>query len=287
MKRFLPLILLLILCSWNSAAQVTEVNFLGKIWNLHGVDYRMRIMDHSYGYYTNHHLNAAYDPKESKEYHTTGLKYLNEDYGSITAFFNHSVGLVFRPFNSSDLDIVRQMEFVHSFGFEYKSRSISAYKPIIEDQVRTRLDCYHLSYSPQYMFSSPSFWDGSKFYLILSATFNFPLRSYVYANPPDSISRATGNVQYEKSPRIFTDRYVVNYFEIGAGGGLGLRHYINCNWNFHIELLLNRFATFYNSTSKTFLSNYYGLNVGLRYKFGIPTEEEKKEKESENPRIFW
>ena len=285
----LPLILLLHLIPWKSNAQVTEINFLGKIWHVHGIDQRLRITQYASEYYLEMYKNVSYPNNEYKNYYQ-GYTYLHFEPRFINLHKSHSIGVVFRPFSRTGSNILRTFEFSHNLELDYKMVSIFSSWPrnstYDESSQQTVLQYYSLGYNPGIHISSPAFWDGMKLYAIIDAQINAPLRSYLYINPPFEISITNEKFSYKRGQYNYSERLPINFFSFGYGLGLGVKQYITCSWNFHVEARVSQFHTSFTQSNSSLNSNRYGVYVGLRYKFGYSDEEEKEGSGSGVP-LFW
>lgn len=283
MKRSLIIIsVVLILAPVNVFAQVREINFLGKKWHLHGVDARFgfknmamnnpqALLQEESNQITE--LIAKYDKTKIADNVITssGQNYLS---------YNISAGLIFKPFSKSEKRHLQSPEVVQQIGIfkQYFEPSwdtatmSSSFRPFGAKSISS-----HLTYNPSLTMSTPTFGGLFKAYAGGDVRFDFPLfqefsltnnsAQVIYEQPSDAISKE--NAYNQTSFQLLSKR-------AGIGYTIGIKMYLSCNTNFHIELKDTYLLEKYQFTENTCKYRNLQVQAGLRYKFSKPESPASK-----------
>ncbi len=246
--------------------QIKEVNFPGKSWYLHGYDFRIKPRIYGPLYFDQIVRNADYPNTEYLSFFENSIGYSESEVISLMSSL--SAGFVFKPFHVSDYRYLRQIEIVQNIEINYNHHDFS-YVGFQKYEGYVGLRSFQLGYNPRFVVSSPTFADYLKAYIAGDGYLYLPIQHNIYNQIPDSVILNSGQ-SYEKGKHTYSDRITASTFETGLGATFGIKMNIDCNWNFHVEYnqdyLLNRFST----TKTTIRNRRYGIQFGLRYKFGIP-----------------
>lgn len=280
--RFISIICLLATVVAN--AQVKEVNFLGKNWHLHGVDFRIKGRLYSPEFYENLFTNAEFPSQKYESQFEVNSNDVKRDY--LRSINTVSAGLVFRPFVQSKSRFIGQMEFAHNVEVEHMTMEI----------IRTNLEnnslgafirTVDIGYQPRFILSSPTIAESLKFYASADGYSFVPLQGVIHLNPSAEFLPNGANNQRIRE-KSYTDVINTKHFKYGGGLSAGVKMNINCNWNFHLEANVFNVYTRHGAASKTTKTENRGIQFGLRYKFGIPTDGDSVNSDTSQPSaIFW
>lgn len=273
------LLLFLIPFYFLADAQVKEINFLGKNWYLHGYDFRIKGRFYSPNFYTSIVDNADYPSEKYESIYRSKKKEYEYDYLNVVNTL--SVGFVFRPFFQVNSKFIKQIEFVHNLEVERVSGSVQTTEYFL-NTTPSLIKSNHLGYNPRIVFSTPSIAQSFKLYVAADGYGYIPLSGFIYNQLPSNL--ATKGVSYKKNGDEYNDRIQSSHYKYGAGGSLGLKMNLNCNLNFHIEYSIFDVYTKHSATNITSTAGNAGVQFGLRYKFGTPSEEGSESRPSST---FW
>lgn len=275
------LLLFLIPFYFLADAQVKEINFLGKTWNLVGYDFRLKPRVYSNLFFVDQFKNANFPSAEYlNQYNLENTFSKNDLLRSLNTL---SAGAVFRPFMQSKLKFVKQIEIAHNVELEHISdKMISSF---INGFVGLPMHytSTNLGYNPRFIICSPTIAESLKFYVSGDAYVYLPLGGYFYTNPDDAFL-LNGGGDYTKGNGHYSDRINSSSLKYGTGLSLGVKVNLNCNWNFHLEGNAIDIYTRHSTTKKNTVAGIRGVQFGLRYKFGTPSEEESESRPSST---FW
>jgi hypothetical protein len=275
-------VLLMTLLWYFSNAQVKEISFLGKNWYLHGYDFKVKMRDYSEGFYRTMSQEAlvpspAYDTVMNTAY-KQNVGYLPRKINTL------SIGAVFRPFHRSQIPFIKQFEFSHNIEIErLNTIAAASYRGNgLSDQMLIKT--FEIGYNPRFIINSNTFADYLKFYMSVDGYAFIPISNSIYTQIDDSylINKTDG---YNKQDAYFTDRLSSSHFKYGGGLSAGIKMNLNCNWNFHIEASTFDVYTRYWESKRTAQSGNIGIQIGLRYKFGVPSGNENDTEYK--PPVFW
>jgi hypothetical protein len=280
MRKLTVLLMTLLWCFSN--AQVKEISFLGKNWYLHGYDFKVKMRDYSEGFYSTMSQEAlvpspAYDTVMNTAYkHNVG--YLPRKINTL------SIGMVFRPFHRSQIPFIKQFEFSHTIEIERLNTIAAASYEGSGFTDQMLIKTFEIGYNPRFIINSNTFADYLKLYMSVDGYAFIPISNSIYTQIDDSylINKTDG---YNKQDAYFTDRLSSSHFKYGGGLSAGIKMNLNCNWNFHIEASTFDVYTRYWESKRTAQSGNIGIQIGLRYKFGVPSENENGT-EYKSP-VFW
>ena len=271
--------ILLLFSTLSSIAQVKEINFLGKSWYLHGIDFRLKGRSHDNIFYENILDHADYPSDAYKSYYQD-IRH-SAQRSSLNPFVGIGAGAVFRPLMKSKFSFLQQIEIAHNLELERFAYLLKVNSYSVANHKKATIRSWNLGYNPRLIISSPRFSDNFKLYIAADGYVFLPLRTMVYTNPDSSIILNKGD-DYELNDGDWHDRIPSSFTKLGYGGTLGLKMNLDCNWNFHIEgNYIQLTSLFENENSQTLA---LGVQFGIRYKFGV------KEFDSEGikkPSIFW
>ena len=280
MRKLTVLLMTLLWCFSN--AQVKEISFLGKNWYLHGYDFKVKMRDYSEGFYSTMSQEAlvaspAYDTIMNTAY-KQNVGYLPRKINTL------SIGMVFRPFHRSQIPFIKQFEFSHTIEIErLNTIAVASYEGSgFTDQMLIKT--FEIGYNPRFIINSNTFADYLKLYMSVDGYAFIPISNSIYTQIDDSylINKTDG---YNKQDAYFTDRLSSSHFKYGGGLSAGIKMNLNCNWNFHIEASTFDVYTRYWESKRTAQSGNIGIQIGLRYKFGVPSENENDTEYK--PPVFW
>ena len=264
-------------------AQVKEINFLGNEWYLVGYDFRIKVKTHSPHFYSSLFLNSEFPSDDYKAQFDFDGFYAKRD---IWRNFNTvSAGLVFRPFYYSKLKFIKQIEIAHNVGVEYHTEEFNSIMKSSSEN-HAFYNSLNLGYNPRIILSSPTVAEYLKFYVAGDAYGYVPFSGTLYTQP-DSRFLPNGAPSYKKGSTRYTDRISTNTLNFGAGITAGIKMNLDCKWNFHIEGNAIDMYSRHIQTKHTSQSGIYGIQLGLRYKFGIPTESDSEESNESASPVFW
>jgi hypothetical protein len=280
MRKLTVLLMTLLWCFSN--AQVKEISFLGKNWYLHGYDFKVKMRDYSEGFYSTMSQEAlvaspAYDTVMNTAYkHNVG--YLPRKINTL------SIGMVFRPFHRSQIPFIKQFEFSHTIEIERLNTIAAAGYEGSGFTDQMLIKTFEIGYNPRFIINSNTFADYLKLYMSVDGYAFIPISNSIYTQIDDSylINKTDG---YNKQDAYFTDRLSSSHFKYGGGLSAGIKMNLNCNWNFHIEASTFDVYTRYWESKRTAQSGNIGIQIGLRYKFGVPSENENDTEYK--PPVFW
>jgi hypothetical protein len=280
MRKLTVLLMTLLWCFSN--AQVKEISFLGKNWYLHGYDFKVKMRDYSEGFYSTMSQEAlvaspAYDTVMNTAYkHNVG--YLPRKINTL------SIGVVFRPFHRSQIPFIKQFEFSHTIEIERLNTIAAAGYEGSGFTDQMLIKTFEIGYNPRFIINSNTFADYLKLYMSVDGYAFIPISNSIYTQIDDSylINKTDG---YNKQDAYFTDRLSSSHFKYGGGLSAGIKMNLNCNWNFHIEASTFDVYTRYWESKRTAQSGNIGIQIGLRYKFGVPSENENDTEYK--PPVFW
>lgn len=265
-----------------SNAQVKEISFLGKNWYLHGYDFKVKMRDYSEGFYRTMSQEAlvaspAYDTVMNTAY-KQNVGYLPRKINTL------SIGMVFRPFHRSQIPFIKQFEFSHTIEIERLNTIAAAGYEGSGFTDQMLIKTFEIGYNPRFIINSNTFADYLKLYMSVDGYAFIPISNSIYTQIDDSylINKTDG---YNKQDAYFTDRLSSSHFKYGGGLSAGIKMNLNCNWNFHIEASTFDVYTRYWESKRTAQSGNIGIQIGLRYKFGVPSENENDTEYK--PPVFW
>ncbi len=275
------ILLILILNGQGLSAQINEMQFLGKTWYLHGIDFRITNKVHDNGFYQNMINQLHYPNKEYRDFllHRNATWQRNYKVAPLNGF---SAGLVFRPFHYHKWKFIRQIELSHNL--ELERLNIIGEIPY-PSNTSILIRSANIGYSPRVILSSPTVGGILKFYLSGDLYGYLPIRGYVYTNPPDALLTSKAD-SYTRQEKNYKDRLKNENAKGGVGVSLGLKLNVSCLWNFHIESNYGLYSTFNKNPKSYHPSTYLGLQFGLRYKFSVRDENEEKPGDKK-PSVFW
>lgn len=263
----------------TTSAQIKEVNFLGKKWFVHGVDMRLKYRNYRPDYYKKIVSEADY-PSVAYKSDLLG-DFVSVNYDNLQAFNTIAVGAVLRPFAQSHLSFIRQLEFAHNLEIERVNMSLT-YKKMRSSDVTVRIRSLDMGYNPRFVISSPRVAEFIKFYASADGYVYAPIISAVYTNPERQYL-PSGSAGYSKNKEYYSDRLSSSRFKYGIGMSAGIKINVDCNWNFHFAYSLFDVYTYHNVSRYTSVSGNSGVQFGVRYKFGVPSEDDQENKTS----VFW
>lgn len=275
------LLLFLIAFYFSANAQVKEINFLGKTWNLVGYDFRVKPRIYSNSFYVDQFKNANFPSAEYLNQYDLENTYSKNDL--LRSLNTLSAGAVFRPFIQSRLKFVKQIEIAHNVELEHISDKMSTEFTKGGGDIPMHFTSTNIGYNPRFIVSSPTVAESLKFYISGDGYAYAPLGAFFYTSPDDAFL-PNGRGSYKKGKTSYSDRIISSSLKYGAGFSLGVKVNLNCNWNFHLEGNTIDLYTRHSTTKKTTLAGNRGVQFGLRYKFGTPTEEESESRPSST---FW
>lgn len=274
----LTLILCLILSLSAGNAQVTEYNFLGKKWYVAGIDVKVKSNRYSTAFYEAV-LHMEKHPDNKYESYLQSINNLGLHDERVRPLKGLDIGVVMRPFNYNPISFIRQIEVCHTFEYESLNaamliRDIPGLPPVV-------FKSYSLAYRPSLTLNSPTIWDHFKIYSNFNAGAYLPIRSWLFCNTPWADNKVTYTIQ----DRNYNDRIGMTPFKYIYGAGVGIKVYMSCKWNFHIDVSTNlvKLKTRDNSFSTHQLKELY---FGFRYKLGV-SEEKEEDESSSKPSVFW
>jgi hypothetical protein len=280
MRKLTVLLMTLLWCFSN--AQVKEICFLGKNWYLHGYDFKVKMRDYSEGFYSTMSQEAlvaspAYDTVMNTAY-KQNVGYLPRKINTL------SIGMVFRPFHRSQIPFIKQFEFSHTIEIERLNTIAAAGYEGSGFTDQMLIKTFEIGYNPRFIINSNTFADYLKLYMSVDGYAFIPISNSIYTQIDDSylINKTDG---YNKQDAYFTDRLSSSHFKYGGGLSAGIKMNLNCNWNFHIEASTFDVYTRYWESKRTAQSGNIGIQIGLRYKFGVPSENENDTEYK--PPVFW
>jgi len=273
---------LIIATSLLAQGQIKEINILGKDWHLVGYDLRIKPRLYTKAFFLEQFENAQFPSPAYLEQYDLGKVYLWTDLPRTISTV--SVGAVFRPFLYSKIKFVKQVEIAHNIEYEHLSQKMSTDLKSGMKGSPLFYTANNIGYNPRLLISSPTVAESLKFYLTGDAYGYLPLSNLIYTVPNDSfLPNGSGN--YKKADVRYTDRVVGSSFKYGVGLGLGVKINVSCKWNFHLEWNTADVYTRHTSNKKTTQAGFRGVQFGLRYKFGVPSDDDSEE--SSNPSSFW
>jgi hypothetical protein len=191
---------------------------------------------------------------------------------------------VFRPFHRSQIKFIKQFEFSHNLEIERLSTLAAADYPRSYGVGQMLIRTLEIGYNPRFIISSNTFADYLKLYITADGYAFVPVSNTIYTQIDESYL-VNKNKGYYVRNDYFTDRLSSSHFKIGGGVGVGIKMNINCNWNFHIEANTFDVYTKFWETGRVAQSGNSGVQFGLRYKFGISTNDGSEEVGSLP--VFW
>jgi len=278
---------IVVLAFWlntNLSAQVKEVNTLGKIWYVHGVDFRVKAQSlGNDNYYFDMVQNTDFNNDAYQEYYTN---IFNENYdfsrSTLSPLTEISVGAVFRPLHRIKFAYFRGTEFSHNFIFQRLSNRYLTNNGELDFAIRTN----HMGYNPRLMLNSRRFLEYLKLYASADAYVYLPLSGFIYTRPDEKFLPNGGGSYSTSNLDQWTDRIPSSFLKYGSGFTIGLKMYVSCKWNFHIEGSTSNIHTYFGKNISSNKSEFSGVQVGLRCKFG-KSEEEEEDVEDEGSSVFW
>lgn len=282
----LAIITILLLVSLGSAAQVKEINSLGKKWYLHGYDFRIKGRLYTPSFYTSLFQNAEFPSVEYKGQFNFTQFHPKRDF--LRATNTISAGVVFRPFFQSPIKFIRQVEFAHNIEIE---RIKVGFHNFTQNDFSTNyntnsifIKSLDLGYNPRLILSSPTLAESLKLYLAADGYGFIPISGTVYTTPDRSFL-PNGSKSYSIAGDFFKDKISTNHFKYGGGISAGVKVNLSCNWNFHLEYSTFDVYTRHGYTKSVSQSGNRGVQFGLRYKFGS-AEESEADTSNKTP-VFW
>jgi hypothetical protein len=274
---------LIILFFFQANAQIKEINFLGKEWYLVGYDFRIKARTYTPHFYTSLFLNSEFPSQAYKDQFDFDRLYTSGDFWR--NLNTVSAGLVFRPFYHSKLKFIKQIEIAHNIELENQTAELlRVTKATGADNAF--LNSFNLGYNPRFILSSPTVAEHLKFYIAGDAYGYIPFSGTIYTQA-DSKFLPNGSSGYKKANKYYSDRLSTNSVKYGAGLTAGVKMNIDCKWNLHIEASAFDVYTRHLHTKQTSQSGNYGVQVGLRYKFGVPSEDGSDNMDSSSAPVFW
>jgi hypothetical protein len=287
--RWLP-ILFLGLVGLNTAAQVKELNILKHPIKLHGIELRL-------GFPNLQHNNI----QELDDLHTQLASVLRSAYnlGEPTQAgfypYKHSrldnsleLGIVFKPKYTSNNYLLRNLELRHALGYN-ESQYFFSWDTIQEGRF---LVPYGSDYFEQNVYYGLSANTSSKVlfnHLKVYGGADVRIGKSLYSEY--GISRNSASIVYDIDPSIINpdenqkDYFSLNNRSLGLGYTAGIKVYLSCYLNLHIEFRELWIHQQFAQTNNSHVLKNSQFLVGLRYKFSPLLA-----KSSQNPKTqsaFW
>ncbi len=289
MRGLTNIILCLTICV---TAQVKELNFLGKSWHLHAVEMRYGFPDIRLN---NETTLVAEDQHLQQELIT---KYNKEKPAASTIYYpyTHSLGktlalgAVFKPFQKSSSPLFQSVELGHTFGLV--TQTFESFWDTIPNSVQpkpygARNYSTNFYYNPSLNLSTPRFLKVLKGYGGMDARFDKPLSHeyFISKNSSQAVFIVDQNTINDDN-RYELSIYSLPIRKIGIGYTLGLKMYLSCNFNLHIEFKDYIQQEKYLASKNTYNVQTTQILVGLRYKFAQLLEDTKANNK-EHLKAFW
>ena len=183
---------LIALFFFKSNAQVKEINFLGKEWYLHGYDFRFGYISHSLDYGSDMLRNrSSIDTDNIDMNFVTVHEIITGD----NPVKNITFGLVFRPYQRSHLNLLRQLEIGHSLGLRWFNNKINVKNLAGQTFTNGKYKGSFIDYSPSITISSKPIVNQFKFYFTGRAETAVPLSNALELSSVDSSLMTNGNLK--------------------------------------------------------------------------------------------